>query len=1511
MPAFALSPAIETQLATLATKVRRLRILRGASWFVVAVIAAPLFAVAIDATFELSVRARCGLLAAWLASAVCAAYWFVVRRYRGVISPADLARILEAEFPSLANRLQTLGDRADAGNGSRTMISLLAGETERRDGDLDFHRAAPAASSFRLAALVAVAAFIATAPLVFVPGSGDRIVRLLLPWHCATADPQYEIVVSSGDPVVERGRSITVSGYLKKTQPNASLPDSAAVVFRAVGSIDETKMPMVGDENSAFTLTRPNVVTDLDYRIECGATLSEWHCIRAVDPVGVAAGGQVVIIAPAYAAARRPRRILPALAGIEALQYSRAELKVNLNRPARAVQLEWRPTGAKADAPIERFAVTLDESRSSAAAVLPLRADGTLKWIFFADRDVRTEILQSVRVLPDAPPRFEKVLGFPLQPRDVRPGEEVQIDLAASDDTVIARAVLEYGPVEDVAESQLTEVPVAVPGLGSSRIEGAVTFELPAGAEGQTYRVRLRIRDDRSLPEFGLNPQTATYPEKGWALLRISATARPIVEQEAVARADRTRAKFALLRKWIAKAHGELKLHRADFGGLAKLEPDHTIRIADELDAVREALGPLKELVSEPAPPGLRAVGALARELSGDIRTAEVELKRVLTEAEAAPRDAAALAAQRALEAALLKLAALESAGETALAEWLDFTKLKRLGRDQERLADGAMNAKSQTESAAKQRELAGELDDLLRASDALKRGAADARALRYERESEELRRIARDQRALDAAIRRGESEANRDRIERLTEQQKELADKIKKLAEKTDLPSRLAQTAPLEQKPGRAAADLLEKKKPIEALTEQEKAARDLERLADALEKSATDRGDARKAALQLARWQEDLLLRATEGFKQTPRGDSPTDREKWTAEQCAIRDEIRKLQLPESPTLDKAHPLAVDTTAAAAEQLKRDPIRAAESVRKAAEALHQLAEKIPGQTLRLQAAALELDKIRKGQDAVIQDAGGIIRLAKNRDDPDAKIKLAALAEKQDELSRAIRKIDGPGRESRRAYAVGASERAGDNLKRGLLTESGAALRETKLQLERLKEALAGQTPADERAVELSRLQNELTETLAKSNQPTPGELQRFQRAQGDIAMRLQQLRAPEAQSKLQAAREAALAAEAALKKTVPDVDDLKKKCALASAATRELERELNPDGRVPEPPRVEDSPSLPNQKDADDARALAREQRELRDRLSRIAEASTKPPTPSRGDPLKVLAQKQEILACEIERLARDANAAGRADGAMKAEQAAKRAREAGRNLDVGDTSGAGLEAAGAKNDLDSAAEASGKPDLAERAIELGRRQSEWIEETAKRAGEPGSELARQREKQRELAEESRGLALKFSSEVADSLKRAAEAMDQSNRSAAANKPGDAAKSRKLADDVLIQAQKSVGKATAAPTLGARAQSIRDAAIEVEGARESMEQAERELGRPNGSDAARAMRRAAEQLKRAAGKFSDSHSPSTERSELSGGVKTESIRELRAKYGEDYARLIQLYFEQLAERR
>ena len=94
------------------------------------------------------------------------------------------------------------------------------------------------------------------------------------------------------------------------------------------------------------------------------------------------------------------------------------------------------------------------------------------------------------------------------------------------------------------------------------------------------------------------------------------------------------------------------------------MEADHTIRMADGLDAVREALGQLEQLARGAVAPELRAIGTLARDFAeGDIRTAEMQLRRVLTEVDANLRDAAALAAERALEAALLELGTVESSG--------------------------------------------------------------------------------------------------------------------------------------------------------------------------------------------------------------------------------------------------------------------------------------------------------------------------------------------------------------------------------------------------------------------------------------------------------------------------------------------------------------------------------------------------------------------------------------------------------------------------------------------------------------------------------------------------------------------------------------------------------------------------------------------------------------------------------------------------------------------------------
>ncbi len=1542
MPAFALSASLEEQLEDLAGEVRRLRIVRGICWLIAFLFAAPMCAIALDASFELPGRIRGALLVACAVIGVASAWWFVVRRFRETTPPEALARIIEAKFPSLAERLRTLvelSQHADAGNGSRTMMALLARETERRTKKLDFPSAAPTGFSIRVLGAVTVVAIFAVVSFAFVAGSGERVRRLVAPWQSTPIEQPYEVVVSSGDPVVKRGQSITVTGYLKRLQANAALPDSAAVVFREVGSDDEKKLPMVGDDKSAYALTRPTVAGDLEYCIESGAIRSDWHRISAVDPVEVAAGSEVILMAPAYAAALRPKRTIPSLVDIDALQHSRVSLKVKLTRPAQDVQLEWRPSDPKAT--VQRLAVQLDDARTSATAELPLRGDGTLKWVLFAEKDVRTEVVQTVRAIPDAPPKFERVAGLPDRARDIRPGEEITIDLIATDDVAVAQTSIEYGPADAVDESELIREPVTIASLGTGRVAGKLPFRLPSGAvAGRSYRVRLRITDNRLNPDFEQKPQSATYPDRGWAILRVSSSARPPAEQDIVAERERVRSKLETVEKLLVAAHADLKAHRLDFHGRPKLELDHSVRVTGQLDAVREALGLLEQLSRE-------SIGALARELADrDVRTAEVQLKKVLNESNVTVRDTAALGAQHALEAALLKLAALKKTGETESKNALEQAQLEQLAKDQTKLAAEAKASKTPGDLAADQRKLSDELENLLRESEALKRGATDAETERLRKLTADLRDLTQTQKDLDAAIEKGQREANRDQIDELSKKQKALAEKIQRLAERTDLAARVAQTAPLEHKPAQTASDLLEKKKAIDALTEQAKAARDLDRLAESLEKSAAERSDTKKAAQQLARWQDDLQRRIADGLKRAPRGESPKDLEKWAGEQDAIRDATAKLQLPPSPVLDNTHQLAKDAAAGAAAELKRDPTKAADSIKKSAEALNLLAEKIPTQQQRLQAATLELEKLRKEQNAIAGETEDALRNSKSAEDAATAKRLAAAAEKQRDLAEKIEKLDAPGFEARRGRAADAGQRAKDELKKAQPKEIASSQQEVKHQLDRLKQAINGQKPVDEEAGELARLQKELTENLTKLDKPTVDDLQRLQRQQGDLAKKLQQMLVPEAQAPLNNARDAAQAAEAALKKPDSDIDELKKKSRQANAATQQLADELNKPVATRSPSKIDEPATLPNKNDAAEARELAKEQRDLREELARIAEKMTKPPAATKGDPLKQLAEAQEQLAKDAAQLAKDAKAVGQADAAAKAEEAAKKAHAAGKKLDVGDAAGARADADEARKKLAEAAASATKPEFADKANQLRAKQMELTDGTKPLADDLGSAAGRQRAKQRELAGRSRELADqldvdKSAPEAIDGLKRAATAMEEANRKASVNKPGEAAAARRQAVEALAQAEKSLGADKPAPLSGATAEAARAAAMAGRQALDSMKQAEKDLGQPNGPGAAPAMQRAAGQLKRAADKLAEANKqsgegttgskidstgqPTTQSSvpsavsenlgkawgELPGEVKSKITQELKAKYGDDYARLIKLYFEQLADRK
>src|SRR5262249_33137920 len=114
-----------------------------------------------------------------------------------------------------------------------------------------------AAAALCVLALVAVAA---------VPGSGERLRRVGLPWFRPTVVAPYRVVVSSGNPVIRRGDPVTLSAYLNRTDPSAPIPDAAVLVLHDESG--ERPLPMTRDGAAALHVTPPAVPRRLQYPAE-------------------------------------------------------------------------------------------------------------------------------------------------------------------------------------------------------------------------------------------------------------------------------------------------------------------------------------------------------------------------------------------------------------------------------------------------------------------------------------------------------------------------------------------------------------------------------------------------------------------------------------------------------------------------------------------------------------------------------------------------------------------------------------------------------------------------------------------------------------------------------------------------------------------------------------------------------------------------------------------------------------------------------------------------------------------------------------------------------------------------------------------------------------------------------------------------------------------------------------------------------------------------------------------
>lgn len=750
-------------------------------------------------------------------------------------------------------------------------------------------------------------------------------------------------------------------------------------------------------------------------------------------------------------------------------------------------------------------------------------------------------------------------------------------------------------------------------------------------------------------------------------------------------------------------------------------------------------------------------------------------------------------------------------------------------------------------------------------------------------------------------------------------------------------------------------AGSMLKEKYAAASATMRESAASQ-QKLIEALP-SKEDRLAKARAELAKARTeQEDLAKQLEPQLKEAEKADAGNQAARTqlaeklaplAKRQAQLAERVGKLELPEEESRAR---LATQGLKHAEDDLKGGLVQdIAGSQQQAKRALERLEQSLAGQT----PADAQADELAQKQR---QLAAKVAMLAKSKDSAIPK----ELARRQGDLLRELSGLPGSDSPTAMAEAKESARQAEAELQKSNPAGAVAPAARAAEALEQLAGAMSGRISEAKRLNALAKKQSadadeaeQLTRKEADERSLTASRKQARQSAE-----ELKTLRAGESG---QAAKQKALSAlDRAQQASMPaQLAQAQRKAAdtLAELAKQTADKALT---ETPEAKKSDDLPAgFPSREQAEEVRKLAIEQKKVQTQVMDAAEKASKTVKPTEGNPFPALVREQDGIARAAQEMAGrvEKEESKQAPSAEAARLAAESARKAVRQIENGTT--ASDSTAAAARQLRQAAEKMKSEPLKKEALDLAKRQEALNGKLndlegnipAARAQQATTQQKLQAETDR-LAKDLDGTARKLEGMKPDAIGKMAAAGQSAAKGAAAMKiPSETGRSE--AADSIGQAGNNAEAAAKdlLPQAGS-AQASAEAADALHHAQNSMQKGRDELRQAAKGQAARAMTEAADSLGRAAEQFQPANrppksgengSPSSARNsggyqpgqtspvpeaalkslgpdaekyagkpwgELPTEVKSRVLQDMRARYGEDYARSIQLYFEERAKK-
>jgi hypothetical protein len=1332
--ATALPGNLRDKLTAVAHRIRLWRALRGISLVLLVLVLTGGAALLADAWLDLPAVVRGILLAVWIGLGLQTVLFSLVIPLSRRLDPEALAAVIEARFPHLGERLTTtieLTGTVDEYHGSPTLVALLIDETEARTQRLNFLRAFPAGASGWLAGAAVVALLSAGLPAFLWPErSAELGRRFFFALKKPTKVVPYALVVAPGDAVVARGRPLLLTVQVQPIRDNVALPPSCTLIQTGADG-ETTRSRMLADRSDAFSLKLDKVPGDFRYHIEAGEVISAAYQITAVEPVELAADSPTITVTPPeYARATIETETVHGGVDLAALQHSRVTFAFRFTRPAGAASLEWKPAKTRDGAKV--FPLELAAEKQEGRFELAAGTDGTYKVVLEAEHGIRTELeARGLTVKVDQPPAFIRVSGSE-EIKVVRPEEVLPLEVDLADDVGVDLAELEYR----VNEGTLVVEAMQLEGRGTRQAKGRHTFQLSGKVkEGDVVRYRFKAADNRRVPVAKLGPNVVYHPpettpgQPRWRTLKIARQAAPLKQQEIAAQHEEFKQRLESIQKNLRAEQAKLQQVRTDTSNQAVLKPPQAKDLADLRQHHRTVENDLRELARDLAEaPAFQVMAEPVQDIADqEMNRAAKDLQQAQAEGTAQARAGELAKADKELAATDKKLEDLRRQNEQLAQARLAQAQLEALANRQQQLADRAAqqaaadraraprNQEGPRELEREQGELAKELQRQGEQNEDLRQALDAARAEQARQMAERSRDLAQAERDLAQAERDREQRQKQEQLADLARQQQELAEKARRLAQETRQPAQAARTKPLQPDEAQKAAEALKGGDAPKALQRQDRAAQELSRLADGLQRGLDLAREPREAARQLARLQEDLRKRLNEEVAQKEAQEPLAKRlEKLQPEQQAIHKVAEQLSVPENnPTLKLDHQEAAQRAGEAAAALQKGNARETDMRMKVAQqALERLASRMPSLEQRQDQALAEVRRLRQEQDQIARQVEKVVKEFDKEDAGAASTqqrlapRLTEAARRQAEMIRRLERLDTPNQEARRERVQEALDQARTDLTNARPQDVEASQQESRRQLGRLEQALSGKKPADDQARELARKQQNLADEaarLAADPQAARAKQNDWQRRQEQIAQDTQGLNASEAPQRQAEAAAATRRAEESVRKSPADANT-PRQMREAAQALEQLARQL--EGQETEAERAD---------------RLAKRQAEL---------AQSQDPESQR---------RQQEIAEEAKQLR--AGAEGQAEK-QRAVQALTRIQQAAK---PGEQAQAKRQAADALRNL--ADRLAGRQDAASQTAELARQQRTLANEaaqdkppsptTAKEAADRQAELSRQLER------------------------------------------------------------------------------------------------------------------------------------------------------------------------------